>query len=487
MRRHYEKQRKFDCSPIAEVSLNLECRDETVPVLVGLQHLYIDQKLRNKVVKLVADDLNQDTRRDVGRPGFDDWQVVVLAAVRLGCNYDYDKLQDQAENHIALRGILGIGHWQDSGGFSARRIRDTLCQLKPETITKINQAIVMAGQELHGEASQSIRADSFVVETNIHYPTESNLILDGVLKLVPLCVGLAVELGLSGWRQSKHLSKRIKELARTISRISASKNPHKKKALVSAYSDLLERVDLLLGRAKTLQEAAETSGKTIESLALASDLQTWIELTERVCDTARRRVLLGEAVPNCEKLFSLFETHTQLYRRGKAGVPNQFGRLVLVFEDAAGFISHYHLMDREAQDADVIVEQTRQAQRLHRGAIEMASFDRGFYSQENETELSKIIDHVCVPPRHPAQYAERLSTASVEFHQARQRHSGIESAIGALQSGNGLKRCRDRSELGFERYLGLAVLGRNIHMLGKLLIARRDAAAASAVSKRKAA
>jgi IS5 family transposase len=144
-------------------------------------------------------------------------------------------------------------------------------------------------------------------------------------------------------------------------------------------------------------------------------------------------------------------------------------------------------MDRDAQDADVIVAQTQAAQRKHRGGIEVASFDRGFYSPENEWDLSQIVDQVCSPPRHPAQFAERLSGASVEFHRARQNHSGVESTIGVLQRGNGLKRCRDCSELGFERYLGLAVLGRNIHTLGKLIIARRNEMSAAAQSKRKAA
>jgi IS5 family transposase len=198
-------------------------------------------------------------------------------------------------------------------------------------------------------------------------------------------------------------------------------------------------------------------------------------------------VILGEKVPNNEKLFSLFETHTQLYRRGKAGKPNQFGRLVLVFEDGAGFISHYHLMDRAASDADVIVEQTAEAQKKHKGRIKTASFDRGFYSVENEQQLSKLVEEPCVAPRHPKQYAEHLANASVEFHRLRQRHPGIESAIGALQSGNGLKRCRDHGEIGFERYLGLAILGRNIHVLGKLLIAQSKQESAAAFSKRKAA
>ena len=357
MRRSYERQRRFDCSPIAEVSLNLECRDEVVPVLVGLQHLFTNHKLRHKVVKLVADDLNRDTRRDVGRRGMDDWQVVVLAAVRLGCNYDYDKLQDQVENHRSLRAVMGIGEWQDCEGISYRRIRDTLCELKPETIAKLNQAIVSAGQTLAPEAASSVRADSFVVETDIHYPTESRLIWDGVRSFAPLCVELADELGMEGWRQTKHLTKKIKKLVQNIGRLASSKSPNKKDAMESLYGDLLERTSLLLQRAKTLVETAYNEASSITALAKIKALSRWIELTEQVCDTARQRVLLGEKVPNCDKLFSLFETHTQLYRRGKAGQPNQYGRLVLVYEDGAGFISHYHLLGREEGDKDVVVEQ----------------------------------------------------------------------------------------------------------------------------------
>jgi len=487
MRQPYQRQHRFDCTPIAELTLNYECRDEMIPVLAGLQHVYTNNSLRNKVVKLVAEDINEDTRRDVGRPGFDDWQIVVLSAVRLGCNYDYDKLQDQAENHFALRTVLGLGEWNEGPSFSSRRIRDTLCQLKPTTIVEINHAIVSHGQQLHGDAAERVRADSFVVETDIHYPTESSLIGDGMRKIIPLCADLAAEIGESGWRQGKHLLKRVKEHVRTISQVSASKSPKVKARLPKAYERLLDRVLPILDRAKTLQKQAENDTQSLPSCSLSEELKRWIELTEQVCDTAYRRVLLKESVPNSDKLFSLFETHTQLYRRGKAGTPNQFGRLALVFEDGAGFISHYHLMDREACDADVIVEQTREAQRRHGGAIKSASFDRGFYSPENEEGLLSIVDEPCLAPRHPQQYAERLANGSVEFRRLRQHHPGIESAIGALQSGNGLKRSRDRSEVGFERYLGLAILGRNIHVLGKLLIARRKAEAAAAFSKRKAA
>ena len=488
MRQHYDQQRRFDSTPIGELALNFECRDELIPILAGLKYIYTCGKLRREVVELVAADINEESRRDVGRPGLDDWQIVVLAAVRLGCNFDYDKLQDQAENHRMLRTLLGLGEWgADEPSFSARRIRDTLCQLQPATLAALSHAVVSHGQALHGSAAASVRADSFVVETNIHYPTESSLIGDGLRKIIPLCSQLAGAIGASGWRQGEHLYRRIKACVRTIAKISASRSPHVKAGLPAAYDRLLERAETILERAQTLQKQAQFSGPQSASWALAEELQHWLTLTKQVCDTAYRRVILQEDVPNSDKLFSLFEPHTQLYRRGKAGTPNQFGRLLFVFEDGAGFISHYHLVAREAADADVVVEQTRAAQQKHRGQIRSASFDRGFYSPENEQELAKIVDEPCVPPRHPQQYKERMESATVTFRNLRQQHPGIESAIGALQAGNGLKRCRDRQELGFERYLGLAILGRNIHVLGKLLIARQDKQAAAAGSKRQVA
>lgn len=482
MRRRFSIQGRLDGSSIANLQLNLEGRDEIVPILAALQYVYSEYTLRSKLTDLVAADINEDSRRDRGREGFDYWQIVVLAAVRLGCNLDYDKLQDLAENHFALRCMLQVGQW-DETSFGWRRIRFTLCLLKPSTIEKINHAIVAHGQALHGDARSEVRADSFVIETDIHYPTDSSLIWDGVRKIIPLCISIAEELHEPGWRQSEHVKKAIKKCNRIISQISSSKSQKVKESLPKAYQQLLDRTTKLLDRAKALQKQGEN--ERLSTSAKAKVLLTWIELTEQVCDNARRRVILGESVPNEEKLFSLFETHTQLYRRGKAGTPNQFGRLVLVFEDKVGFISHYHLMDRDALDKDVIVAQTRQVQKLHKGEIVKASFDRGFHSEDNQKELLTIVSSPCLPPKHPQQYAESLANGTVEFHRSRQRHPGIESAIGALQRGNGLKRCRDRSELGLERYIGLAILGRNLHTLGKLLIARDAADSEAATSKRK--
>jgi IS5 family transposase len=242
-----------------------------------------------------------------------------------------------------------------------------------------------------------------------------------------------------------------------------------------------------LTRAETLRETVRKygTGGGAEALALDKDLETFLQRTRHVCDLTRRRVLEGETIPHSEKLFSIFETHTQLYKRGKAGEPIQFGRLVLVFEDGVGFITHHHLLPRDKGDRDVVVAQTRAAQKRHRGKIRRGSFDRGFHSPQVQDELAKILEHPCVPMPGSKQAAEQEETASIEFRNARQSHPGIESAIGALQSGNELKRCRDRTEKGFERYIGLGVLGRNLHVLGKLLIAREAPHSQAAYSRRK--
>jgi hypothetical protein len=472
---------------VLDVKLNLECRDEMIPVLAALQDIYSEREVRDSILALVAEDVNGDTRNDCGREGMDYWQILVLAAVRSGCNLNYDKLHDLAEQHRALRHIMGVGDWDESTSFSWRRVRDNVCLIRPETIEQISHIIVQRGHALKPEAVKKTRADSFVVETNIHYPSESSLIVDGVRVILQHCVLLSECFELGGWRQHEHLLRGVKKIARTIARISSRKGTNYKKRLKKPYRDLLKRTRKILRRAKRLCDDLQVGSSGLTAQAQLERLRTFIDRTEHVCNTARRRVLQGEKVPNKEKLFSLFEPHTQLYKRGKAGEPVQFGRLVMVYEDAAGFITHHCVLRRDAQDRDVVAEQTRIVQERLDGGVEEASFDRGFHSPENQKELAEIIEHPCLPKPGAKQAAQQQSEAGVRFHHARQRHAGVESIIGALQSGNGLKRCRDRTELGFDRYVALAVMGRNLHTLGKVLIEQQNAECEAAHTKRKAA
>jgi hypothetical protein len=482
MRKAFSEQGRLDCRGVAGVRLNLNCRDEIIPVLRGLQHVYSQPQLRDQILELVRADVNRSAREDVGREGMDYWQIVVLAAVRLGCNLDYDKLQNLAEEHRSLRQMMNIGDWDERCDFSWRRIRDNVCLLSPTTLQQIDQLIVAEGQCLAPGAAQRVRADSFVMETNIHWPSESTLLYDGLRKLIPWCVSLARELKVPGWRQAAHLYQEVKRYSRRIARISGRQGPGYEDRLKSAYRRLLKISGKLTRRVKHLLNVAAQSpfanSPHVEQIGL------FLQRTEQVRDTARRRVLLGEQVPNSEKLFSLFEPHTQLYKRGKAGQPVQFGRQVLIYEDAAGFITHWYLLGREEQERDVVVPQTRLLQERLQGQIEEASFDRGFHSPENQRELQAIIPRPCLPQPGAKQSATQEAEATLAWRAARQSHPGIESAIGALQAGNGLERSRDRSELGFERYLALGILGRNLHTLGKLLIAQEDSACEAAQSQR---
>jgi len=486
MRKSFSKQLQFDCSEIKNIQLNLDCRDEIIPILRALQKIYTQPQLRQQILEIIAADVNANSREDIGREGFTYWMILVLAAVKLGCHFDYDKLQDLAEQHRNLRQMMNVGDWDDKTSFHWRRIRDNIALVTPATIEKISHLIVEYGHQIVAEAPKQVRADSFVVETDIHYPTESSLIADGLRKKISTIKELALLCHLEGWRQADHLLKQIKKFNRKISRIATRKGKGYKKKIKTEYKKLLRTAKCVVKRID--EQGVEIVKRfCIEDpprLAYAEVLM-FSRRTQQVMATAHHRVILGETVPNSDKVFSVFEPHTQLYRRGKAGKENQFGRLLLVYEDAAGFIVHHHLMDRDVQDQDVAVEQSRILQERLQGRMESLSLDRGFHSPENQTELAEIVDHVCLPKPGKKQSAEQDETEDEIFHASRQRHSGVESAIGALQKGNGLKRCRDRGEAGFERYIALGILGRNLHVLGKILIAKESALSEAAHSLRR--
>jgi hypothetical protein len=223
----------------------------------------------------------------------------------------------------------------------------------------------------------------------------------------------------------------------------------------------------------------------LKASAQQQELKEYLDLTRTVCTNARRRVLEGETVANAEKIFSLFEPHTELIKRDKQPNPLQFGHNVLVIEDAAGFICHYEVVKNGVQDVDLVVPVMKKVQKRFKNKIERASFDRGFHSPENQVELGKIVTHPCLAAKGAKKGQEQQESASVEFRESRQRHPGVESAIGALQAGNGLERSRDHSKRGYERYVGLGILGRNLHVLGKLLIRQEAKESQAGKSKRK--
>lgn len=490
MRKAFKVQPTFDCPTPDRVPLNLQCRDEIVPILRGLQHLYSDSKAHDTILHLVGKDINRNSSKKLGRKGLDYWEITVLGAVRLGCNLDYDKLQNLAEEHRTLRLMMGIGSWDDvrERKFDWRTLRDNLCLLRPETVYKLNEVVVAVGHQLVPDAIKQVRGDTFVVQTNIHYPTDSSLIGDGLRKVLTLAAELAWEYGVTGWRQHTHWYKEVRAKVRAIGQAARSKSASKQTRTEKGYRELLAMAKDLLSRAGTLLAVVAVKATSmLDGVAKDQELQHYVELTRKVCDNARRRVVEGEAVSNAEKIFSIFEPHTELIKRDKQPNPLEFGHRVLVIEDAAGFVCHYEVLANGVQDVDVVVPVMKKLQKRFKNKIERASFDRGFHSPENQKGLAELVVYPCLAAKGSEKGREQQEQASEEFRETRRRHPGVESAIGALQSGNGQERCRDRSKRGYERYVGLGILGRNLHVLGKLLIAREDAASQAGKSKRKKA
>ena len=497
MRIPHRSQLLLNVTPISQIELNLECRDRMIPTLVALQFIYTNPDFRDKALQLVERDLAQHADLNKGKPGMTLWQILVLAAVKQACDYTYDHLQYLAENDRNMEAMLQRRSWQEEELFKWKRIQANVCLVRPETIEEISHLVVAEGHRLAPEAAEQVRGDCFVTDTNIHYPTESSLIVDGLTKIVDIGPKLAALTGQSRWRQSKSLLKKAKRAARAIGRI--KKGAKYQERLQAAYGELFHYTDLLLPRAADLLDSAlgnlssgtgDSSSDGLlsagEAMALYQELVYWQAVTEHVRGTAWRRVMEGEQVPNPEKLFSLFEPDTELIKRGKASQPVQFGHRVLVIEDAAGFICHHKIVPLHVEEREIVVGEMAALQKRLQDRIQRASFDRGFHSPENQTGLARIVKHPCLPKTGSHQSAEQRSNSTVEFRESQRRHSGVESAIGALQSGNGLERCRDHSRLGYERYVALGVLGRNLLVLGKLLICQRSPTSAAAYSKRAA-
>ena len=421
-------------------------------------------------------------------PAWTYWSILVLAAVRLGCDPHYDRLQNLAEEHRSLGLIMGVGGWGEATSFDWRCLRDNIARLSPDTIERLNHRVVAEGHRLAPDAAHTVRCDSFVVAAEIHYPTDSGLIGDGLRVIIRTSRRLAALLGRPGWRQHGHLRRVVKRHLRTINRIAAGKGTRFRDRLRAAYQVLLDEADRIIARACELLDPALISigvgpaTKRVERLR--ARLLDVVDLTIRARDQGQRRVLAEETVPNSEKLFSLFEPEAQLIKRGKVPQPVEFGHRVLIVEDGAGFVCHYAVLSRGAEDREVVVGELKAVQQRLGGQIRSASFDRGFHSPENQAELAKLVAQPCLPVTGRRQSERQEREATVEFRESRRRHAGVESAIGALQSGNGQDRCRDHTFGGYCRYVGLGVLGRNLHVLGKMLISREDPKCVAGQSRR---
>jgi hypothetical protein len=482
MRKAFDPQLKLDVPPIDQIEFDLTSRHELEPILMALKHLYHQPKILYKILNLIAKDVLGDKSDQLGCPGLLYWEILVLAAIRIGCNLDFDALIDLANRHTTIRQMLGRGGWEDQKKYPRNTVRDNLAKLTEETLREISNLIVAEGHQLVPKAIEKVRGDSVVVETNIHHPTDANLIIDGVRKVLSFAKRLGQLFSISKWRQANHHLKKAKQLHRQIQAACRSKKAEQQARVKPLYDELVTQAIELATTVFDFKEKLELTTITDATLRRGAEkamdeLDFYLAVTLYVCDLAERRVLKGEAIPHAEKIFSLFETHTEMINRGKSPYPLEFGHLLYLVEDQAHFIVDFKILENGVTEQDVLLPQMRKLQRRAKNKIKAASFDQGFYTPENLKGLQEIVETACLPQkgRPSEEVKERQNTP--DYRAARRRHAGIESAIHALVWGNGLARCPDKGLEGYRRYVALGIVGRNLQTLGVILLKRARRAA----------
>lgn len=477
MRKALEVQLRLDIPKLNEIAFDLASRHELERILMGLRYLYDRPQLLRQILDLIAQDVNRHRCAKNGAPGLAYWEILVLASVRLGCDLDFDALADLANNHRKLRAMLHVGDWEEGRRFPRSTIHSNLMLLSAETIRQISNLICAEGHQLAPEAIERVRGDSVVVQTNIHYPTDASLLVDAVRKVLSLSSRVGQLFSSRAWQNWRRELKIARALCRTIGRIAAKRGlntTEKQDELKTPYAQLIDHVSRIALKAADFKDnldldnlPAEGNKKKINRLI--AQLEYYLAACATVTWQAERRVLHGESLSNREKVFSIFEPHTELINRGKSPFPLEFGHRVLFIEDRAGFIVDYRVMNQGQTDDNVVVPVMRELQERMRGRIQTASFDMGFWSPNNLKELSKIVAVACLPQKGRLSSEAQLRESAPAFRLARRWHPGIESAIHALVAANGLAVCRDKDELGYHRYVALGVLGRNLHTLGAIL------------------
>ena len=288
----------------------------------------------------------------------------------------------------------------------------------------------------------------------MHYPTDLGLLWDGVRCLIRETARAAAAHGVGGWRQHRHLGKRVKEGFNPVRSARRGKQtPEKVETYLGLCRDLVERAE---GTVKALVgERRRGSG-----MPLDPGLHRPRATPDR---PGRRRLLQGERIPHQEKVFSIFEPHTRWISKGKAGRPVELGVAVCVVEDQYQFILHHKLLWKE-DDVEVAVPMIEETQALYPD-LRMCSFDRGFHSRNNRIRLDDRLELNALPGKGRRNRAAREREEAEEFAAMRRQHPAVESAINSLEH-RGLDRVRTHGTEGFARMVALSVLAGNLHRPG---------------------
>jgi len=440
------------------------------PVLQAISG-FLDK--HEEMIETIRGDLRRGLKNpDTGRNGLTAQQVLRSLVLMRVKNWDYRELRERIADGYTLRQFTD---------FYCRPVpkhdafQRAFIQLTPQTLRTVNELLVQAAVALGLEDGKRLRVDTTVVQTDIHHPTDNTLLWD-VVRVVTRLVG---RLAAAIVRRIKGFRNRTRAARRRMQALQRMTTTQRHERQTGKYRELIGIAEEVVGRARAaLRHTRKVRGKDLLSdlaiEALRKEIERYCGLGERVIDQARRRVIEGEQVPNAEKIYSIFEPHTDLIKRGKVRTPVEFGHKVFLAESAQGLITQYEVLKGNPSDEDHVAPSLRRHKDAFGSAPELYGSDRGFFSYRNLTSCERDgVRLVCIPQRGggktPAREAYEKSAA---FKKGQRFRAGIEGRISVLFRGRGMKRCLAEGHQRFELWVGAAVLANNLMRIATLLTKR---------------
>jgi IS5 family transposase len=398
-------------------------------------------------------------------------RLLVLKHVR---NWSYEVLEREVRANLVYRDFTRVG--ADKAP-DAKTMGRWGIALGPDALKRIHERMVKIAQEKGVTEGRRMRVDTTVVETNIHHPTDSTLLGDGVRVLTRIMKKIGKIAGTAG-AKLRDRSRSVKFRLLEISRTARAKGPLNHEKLSQAYRKLLTSTSRVVGQAKRFSmEIAEGvkrafGMKQLALRGLRDELDAMVPLVRQVMRQTKARIVHGNTRSE-GKLLSLFEPSTEIIRKGKPGKPNEFGKMVKLQEAENQIIVDYEVYEQRPSDRHLLLGAI-ESHRSRLGRVpRLVAADAGFYSAKNEAAAKAMgVKRVCIPNRTTKSEERRREQKKRWFRNGQKWRVGCEGRISVVKRRHGLDRCHYKGVVGMSRWVGLAVIADNLVNIGQALAQR---------------